>query len=905
MTIAINLTSRKVTPRRRLLGILASLLATLALFAGGLAVAAAPAAAAAYGNGGYWSQTGGWMGSYVHNGVRVFCVDSEVLFRDVAEEGALVTALEQHPLDDSTRYISGDELKKVNYAISLWGQHADDYMDAAVQAYVWELTNAYGRAGSYYLVNAPEGVVSAYAYIKADTEANFSGVGGAGTGILSLDIDAENEHLGTLTVTELSPADAVGTVTLANGVFADTGLSVREGVTNNSSIPVRGVPDESGSDYRIRADGVFAGEGMPQYEANVVLYESAIPGWQRTVSRGVMIPGLIEFELSVSDVRGRISTFEPVVGTQVESKFVQIGEEFADVLTFSTAGSAESISGAWRRHDDGSYATVRARATIYGPFLSQPEEADEPPPGAPIAAEDIEIETSADDGPTRDYIVRSGFSPTEAGFYTWVWEIDRELQNESTRPFLPPGYRFIDRFGQVAESSITPSTLTVTTQVTETRAGMGVGVADAVTVVLGNGGWLSADGSQVPVVLDGTAYFTPLRPKLSDHAPEGTEVIARLQLTMSDEGSATSEVVRMPLREGYVTFQWCVNELSQPVEYQGMFKEVCDRYGQGSETVRIIPPVVVTEARPVAAVYDPVFDTAIVDGMVPDNSWLSFELFRGREDASAGPTDPAVEAGEAGNGDPVEEESAPPMEEAVCTDETRVVTTSSVPVDAGENQMSRYRSPVVQLETTGTYWWIETLYHEDPDTGEQTVIHRGECGLPNETTIVEEPRVRTQAIAEVELGEKAHDLAIVEGRVPGVESGVVTELTFEVFEKVGAEAECLASNRVHHLNTPIVVTDVGEYYSDAVTFEKPGFYYWVETLTYVHPDGEREIAHVGECGLPNETTRVREVLSNTGLSDANTSIGVAALAMSVMGVGFLTLGLGALRSYRKRITLLT
>ena len=71
----------------------------------------------------------------------------------------------------------------------------------------------------------------------------------------------------------------------------------------------------------------------------------------------------------------------------------------------------------------------------------------------------------------------------------------------------------------------------------------------------------------------------------------------------------------------------------------------------------------------------------------------------------------------------------------------------------------------------------------------------------------------------------------------------------------------------------IVVSGAGEYKSEKVQLDKPTNH-WKEFLTYVFPNGDKEVAHEGECGLENETTysKVRPVLALTGSTGEPTDL---------------------------------
>ncbi|NLA65258.1 MAG: hypothetical protein GX862_04915 [Leucobacter sp.] len=864
--------------KRKITSALAALTLAVTALGGSLFTAPAPAhALGAYGAGAHgWAPNGStWLGNFIlPDGTRVYCIDIYNGSNASSDNSSVVSGIPASP-SDGRRAVSGSELQWLNYLVTMYGQTADTNQAAAVSALVYNVTSMNNHDTDHYISVAPAEVQDLYWSIKSAVNANYQSGGGSGAVTMTFDVDPLNNYLGTLSVSGMSPSNALGTITLTNGVFTDTGLATRDGVTNNSSYPVTGVPPEDATEYIIAADGAFTASGG--VNADIRYYRDGDS--QGSISGGSR--GVSNFTQYAEDPAPRSTVFQPVVGTQVASKFVEEGEEFADVLTFSTAADAKGLNNPWRVNAAGRYMPITARGTLYGPFLAQPDEADAAPSSAPIAATDIMVTTTAEDGPTIDYTVPSGFVSEEAGFYTWVWEIlasDQPAASPNVQQFLPQEYHFTDRFGQVVETSITPSNLAITTAVTESMVGIGQDATDEVTVTPYGGGWIQADGGRVPATLTGTAYYSETQQELADSAPAGAEVVGTPQLVVNKAGTVTSDPITMPLKEGWVTFQWCLVESEQPVEYQGMLAETCDQYGQASETVQVTAPTVTTQARELATVHDPLFDVATVNGPVPADTVVSFELFQKPEEGNYKYAADGSLSTEVWTQDEIDALA----DDAVCTVENRVTVTDGVAVAEGQNDAAQYQSPNVYVDQTGTYWWVESLIHVP--TG--TVIKSGICGLENETTIVDEPTVTTKAQTDIHVGEKAADTAIVTGPIPGENTGITTELTFEAFKQTGSTPVCTVDNRVADLSTPVAVTGAGEYLSEAVTFDEAGTYFWVETLTYVLENGDREIVHVGECGEPSETTIVtgKPVLSVTGASGA-TMMGVGAGALLLVAAG--------------------
>ena len=142
-------------------------------------------------------------------------------------------------------------------------------------------------------------------------------------------------------------------------------------------------------------------------------------------------------------------------------------------------------------------------------------------------------------------------------------------------------------------------------------------------------------------------------------------------------------------------------------------------------------------------------------------------------------------------------------------------------------------------------FWVETLYDVSG-----AVLVEGICGAPGETTVIDEQpeqlTVSTMAVAEVTLGEPAHDVAIVSGTVP-----VGATLTFEAYRQDSETPMCTADTLMFTSSAQLL-DGSGQYQSEEVVFEHAGIYYWTETLH----DHDGEVLHRGLCGAPNETTTV-------------------------------------------------
>lgn len=810
-------------PRRVLAFLLAIALVVLAITATTGVTDREPAAAAVTGAG-YSGITpyGGYLGNYIApDGSRVYCMDSG---RDwpsgSTDGGALVSSL-------STEWgasLAPGVLQRLNMALANYGQTADPTQAAAVSAYVYAYTSNYSRhagqghtAGAHY-INGNAAVLAAFNAIWADVESNYAGTS---SGSATLRVTMANALEGYVSV-ETNPATATGTLTLNNAVDSSTGSSTVS-VSHGQVVPIRGVPDDSAGFYVVGAQASFTAPGGAS--ATVTLHSTG--GQQRTLKAGQ--PSQISFEASASSERIDL-TFSPIVQTTVASTFVAAGDAFVDTLTASVAeGSAP-----WRTLADGSGMPVVATGTLYGPLVDRPAVSATPPADAPV----VGTETVTLTGP-GDYVSPGTLTAPGSGFYTWVWRISSAGQSEATAAFLPRDYAFADEYGLVSETHVVPLTLAVVSQASATEVGYGAEVSDQLTVALASGQWLTEAGSPVPAVFEGTAYFVPgaVEPEVSDSVPAGATVLGASSITATGPGvyqGSTSVIA--PLAEGFITWVWSLSRTSQT---SGFFEPWTDQFGLPAETTRVAPPVVATQAVAAAAVGDDVRDTALVGGVLPvDPTYLVFEAFF--RDSGA---------------------------EVVCDESTRVFETSASPVAV--TSVGSYDSPVTQFDKYGTYYWIESLYSHD-----NQLLHRGECGLAEETTVVAPGSVSTLALPAALPGAPAHDVATVEGLIP---KGAT--LVFEAFVQTNPDGPDCTAETLEFTSASVRVTGAGTYQSPSTRFDSTGTYYWVETLR----DRHGEILHQGVCGAPGETTLVtKTALASTGV------VGVQPL---VVGTGLLGIGI--------------
>jgi len=176
-----------------------------------------------------------------------------------------------------------------------------------------------------------------------------------------------DQYAGTLTVAA-HPSHLQGTANLSGAVFGNGSTARTLGA---GQFGITGTPADGAPWYEIGAPMSVAAEG---YGAKLDLY-TAGPGEQRIIAAVTGAPG----NLSTLTQTPRIDLdFQPVIGTQVASRFVAEGDPFVDELAVSVTKGTWTIL-------DGVRIPITATGTLYGPFDEQPAEADSPPIGAPVA----------------------------------------------------------------------------------------------------------------------------------------------------------------------------------------------------------------------------------------------------------------------------------------------------------------------------------------------------------------------------------------------------------------------------------------------------------------------------------------------------------------------------------------
>ena len=926
---------RRAFTRRAGVLMLTGLLAASGVGVGTVLVPAQMAQAATPGAG-FYDGAGAGIGALVHSdGTIVYCLEMGQIVPEGTDAPLVpVAGVEGYSFQGwfngflglsgasgSAGALTPGDTAALTYILGSFGTTSDNVQAAAVQLAVWDLRTAQGDAGYASTIaqvkrsladKGHQNAVDLAASMIAEGRA-YAANPGAGSG------PAIQPNAPVITPTGayagyVSVEAGTTTMSIKNGKFIAQG-----GVTVSADGRTATITD--GAAHQIQWEGV-----PPQgYEFGRYYRVSFTGGFSYTVTTAgelvVSDRGGLNQKIGIgrpSTSETRTGKFEaqyvdpdtiwaPVLSSNTPAKQVKKGEKYSDTLTFSADPNIGS--GIWRKAWNESaqkwmFAPIKAKGTAYGPFLQDPAEnpSGKPPKNAPIAAT-AEITTSTTDGPNTTYVVQSKEVSKETGYITWVWEIDYEDQLDSVvkpKPngvrqaaSLPEKYHFTDGYGVKTETQWTPTELEFKSDLSASEITVGNDYTDDLEVKLaGGGGWLQTDGKRTPATVRGTVYASDSKPKQQKNAPEGAEVLQTTTMTVDTPGQKrTSDILSLPIdtKANYITVQWCVLDEDQPAASKGKFEETCDDYGVPAETAKVIRPKVTTQAQEVGAVKGDINDVAKIEGGLPNTSkwdlavdftaYLKPEAGQQKYDESWKPV-----LDEAGNAVLwTEAEVADPA--AVC-DAQPVAHTDDVAV----TKLGEVTSPSVKAETAGTVYWVEELTATPKEGGDEIVMHRGECGLPNETTEVESPKVTTKAIEKGAVRGNIHDVALVEGPL-SERPEVSYEVDFTLYLKPEAgqpkydenwepvvdkdgnavlwtaaevknpDAVCIAQPVAQ--TKPVKVDGPGKVKSPDVVTNSAGTTYWVEDLKVIDGEEPPVSLHRGECGLPNETTVVEEPTVHT------------------------------------------
>lgn len=792
-------------PAARILTVITALLFLL----GGIFLPPPPAQAATLGVG--YGDSSWWLGSFSSHGRQAYCMDLLAL----PPYGTT-----QHPeLRTTLDSLTDAQLAQLNYVLATWGETSDPNVAAAVQLYVWDVADhsnyINGGGDAHYVNRVPEsqrGTVLSY-LATMRSEATAKAVTNPS---VSISVEMSDQYAGQITV-NTHPASLTGVVTLTNAVF--TGGS-NTATLGSGSYEITGTPAEGAASYKASAS--ISATSAP-YGAGVDLFYT--PGEQRILGAASFSP------LKSNAVTPQILLdFQPELTTQVSTKFVQAGDPLIDKVAVTVTKHS------WIRID-GAPIPVVAEGTLYGPFDQQPDEAAAPPLGAPIAG--VEELTLTGSG---SYVSAGSIIAEESGFYTWVWGIDKEAQGSNSK-YLTDS--FIDRFGQVSETSVVPFQPEAISKANGRLLKPGENATDSITVSSTNGVWLKNNGDYIPVIFEGTAYQVSgsLPPEKSATVPADATEIGAVTVTAVGPGTYTSPSVNLP-DPGFVTWVWKVSKDSQPEWVRPYIAaDWQDSYGINIETHSVRWPIKITSEVREYNVHSGgrAFDRITVTGFpenhpefVGDDYWKADTPIINH--TVYGPFTNDAE-----------------LTEDLDLGKAPILTSIETPAKNGIYDIGYDDEDRIQPTEPGFYVIVSSFDGDDrvqPFVSSPAEIWERFFVPKDEQPI----SVITQAQEEANVGEPFEDTALVQG-------SKIPEGAYLVFRAYGPQ-DALDSPTCEvpsFVSEKIFVTQAGTYKSGPTVADHAGNVYWVETLY----NAEGEVIAQGTCGAPDETTVINELPPGT------------------------------------------
>jgi len=805
-------TAPPLTALRRALSVLVALL----LMAGTFTLTASPAYAGSEGVG--YDIGLGFLGAYNTDvdGRQAYCADLGAPAPFGQTSGPeTITAMDS---------LSHQQLAELNFVLDRWGQSGDRNITAAVALFTWSITdpgtyNSHGMSGDIYYVGRAPASERPAILANLNTMRQQAAINAVTDPSLTLSLTLTDQYAGTLTV-GTHPAGLQGTATLTDATFADGSVTRAIGA---GAHPITGTPADGVPTYQIAASMSVPAAG---YGAAIDLYTT--PGAQRLVSSvaGSSTGLSATAQSSVIEL-----DFQPVIATQVSSRFVAEGDAFTDVLSVTVT------KGTWI-HLDGNPIEVTATGTLYGPFDEQSVEADSAPDGAAVAGTETVVLTRA-----GSYTSPGTITAAESGFYTWVWMIDKDAHG-TTAKYLTDS--FTDRFGQVAETSVVPFQPVAASEADQRLAIPGDALTDTITVSSDNGAWLKKDGAHIPVIFEGTAYQVPgtLPPAQSVTIDRAAVPLGTVTITADGPGVYTSPEVIAPTG-GFITWVWEMQKSTQPEWVRDyLAADWQDEYGITVETTSVRWPITVTSLMREYNVHPGgrAFDIVTVTGFPANHGDFTGDGYWNADVDELVHTvyGPFVTDTELTNdmdlaGAPVLVELTTLARNGVYklgyTDDDKIVPTEPgfyvlVTTFAGDDRVQPYASSPADV--------LERFFV--PPTGTEVPVS-----------------VITQATPEAFVGQPFEDTALVQGTT--IPDGAY--LVFRAYGPHQAEAGAVCETPFF-TSEEIPVTQAGVYRSGTTTVDAAGNVFWIETLH----DAHGQIIAEGICGAPGETTVVREQPEN-------------------------------------------
>lgn len=834
---------RAQTRRGRRLAVTAASIALLAIASLlGPLVEAQPADAAGLGPG-YGTSTS-YLGAYRVGSTNVYCLE--------ATKGA-PTATTSYAGTSPWHTLNATGNARINWAITAYGQSSNPNWTAAVNMYVWSVAdpagyNSHGQSGdTWYIYRAPSSQHAAILANLAHLRSASAGITAAtttGSGSMTFQVDALNNYAGTLTV-NLNPTSATGAITLTNGVFDTTDSPTIAGVGNGAVLPIRGVAPADGSPYKISAVGDFTAPGG--YAGNISIYTT---GAAQALG-GPGQSGSVAIHLEAIDPFDRATTFLPVLTSQVSTRYIAPGDPFTDTFTFDVATDpASGLENGWLQYEDGDYARITARVTVYQ--TTSPVVQGGSIPADAVVFETFTVTTTDEGGPTIPYTVSTTGIPSTSAYYVAVSEIRAEDQSVGVQAFLLDDYYWTDGWGVPSETAIVPPSGTSEATALQVAGGEVVDTAFLEGLIFegaqvrftayqrpAGAGFLVSDD---PAAIDPNAVCTPSNVAYQVTVPATSDVVSSGPLTTLAAG----------------VYDWVIEVVDDAGTVA--FAAPCGVVSERSEVRDVFAPVLTSQvASPYITEGDAFTDTFTFD-VAAAGPWLRYATGEWAQITAHvtvyQTTDPVVA------GDPI-------PADAVVFEELDLTTS------AADGPTVPYTVSTAGIPSTSAYYVaVSEIRAQDqdpslllflPDDYEWT----DGWGVPSETAILP-PTGVSSATELAARGLAIRDTALIRGLVfegaqvrftaylrpagsPVLESDDLLE--------VDPDAVCTPANVAYQVTVP---ADGPLVTSGDVDTLGAGVYDWVIEIV----DAVDTVVFTAPCGVVGERSEIRDFLVVTQASNA-------------------------------------
>lgn len=361
-------------------------------------------------------------------------------------------------------------------------------------------------------------------------------------------------------------------------------------------------------------------------------------------------------------------------------------------------------------------------------------------------------------------------------------------------------------------------------------------VIDNVTLSLsGSDQWITdKDGKNASITATGTLYGPFPNPVgQADHVPEGAPVVGYEALAFDHAGTMQTSGNLKATTPGFYTWVWKIEDSESYERYQTPFAE----YQESS----VVKHEINHQSKAREYTVNPggqAFDQITINDLPEDHGQFSGTNSGWKADlATAHVTVYGPLASEPSTAD--------------VPADAPVFGRFDIEAKNGTFQIGDDDATKVTVPDNG-YGYYAFVYSFDGD--DRVAPFQSAFNDKDEQFYVPAPDVTitTQATPTIKYGEKAHDTALVSGTLP--KNGA--NLSFKAYyaqKDANGNAICQPSNEAFSTNYG-KITSAGSFESEETVFDRPGDYYWVETLV----DDSGAVLHSGECGLTNETTTVEE-----------------------------------------------